>query len=270
MLAVLVWLPSTAVQAETQKYLTVEFLDVGQGDAIHVTTPDGFELLIDGGPSAQVLRQLAEKRSFFDKDIDVMIATHPDADHIAGLVDVMERYQIGMILDTAVESDSQVSQVFQDDARAEGARIVTAKAGQSLQLGASTTVRILSPAGDTTGWETNTASIVVQVVYGDIEFMLTGDAPINIENYLVSQYGDLLESEVLKLGHHGSKTSTSEEFLEVVKPDYAVVSAGKDNSYGHPKAEVIERVIEKEIEVFSTMEQGTITFMSDGNKVWLR
>lgn len=269
LVAVFVWLPNETVRANDTQYLTVEFLDVGQGDAIHVMTPDGYELLIDGGPSSLVLRELAKNRSFFDKDIDVMIATHPDSDHIAGLVDVLERYQIGMILNTAVESDSQVAKVFGDDMRAEGAYIVTAKAGQLLQLGASTTVRILSPAGDTAGWETNTASVVVQLVYEDIEFMLTGDAPISIENFLVNQYGESLESEVLKLGHHGSKTSTSEEFLEAIKPDYAVVSAGKNNRYGHPKSEVIDRVQERGVEILNTIEQGSITFKSDGTKVWV-
>ena len=145
---------------------------------------------------------------------------------------------------------------------------MTAQAGQSFQLGASTTVRVLSPYGNTVDWKSNSASVIVQVVYGDIEFMLTGDAPSGIEEYIVGQYGELLESEVLKLGHHGSKTSSSGEFLDAVQPDYAVVSASSDNRYGHPHKEVIDRVSERGAEVVSTADSGTVMFVSDGVEVW--
>jgi len=267
-LALVAWFPTETISATDEQYLTVQFLDVGQGDAIHVTTPDGFELLVDGGASAGVLRELAEGRSYFDKYIDVVVATHPDTDHIAGLVDVLERYEVGMILETEVEHNASAARAFARAAATEGAEIISAQAGQEMQLGVSTTVRILSPRGDTTNWESNTSSIVLQIIYGDIEFMLTGDAPSNIEDYLVSTYGPSLESEVLKLGHHGSKTSSSELFLNTVKPEYAIVSAGRDNRYGHPTEEVLSRATKIGAEIISTAETGTITFKSDGIRVW--
>lgn len=264
-----VWFPTVTLSSEVGEDLTVSFLDIGQGDSIHIETPDGYEMLIDGGPSASVLSELAKGRDFFDKEIDVVVATHPDTDHIAGLVDVLERYQVGTIVESQVEHDASAARAFARAAEAKGAKTIYAEAGQIIQLGASTTVRILSPHGDTTNWESNNASVVVQIKYGDTEFMLTGDAPSSIEEYLVSIYGDSLESDVLKLGHHGSKTSSSEKFLKAVQPTYAVVSAGKDNRYGHPTKEVIKRAGGAGAQIVSTIEEGTIVFKSDGKKVWI-
>jgi len=270
--SLLVWIPIISVAGVTTEngVLTVRFLDVGQGDAIHVITPDGYELLIDGGPSAGVLREFAKGRSFFDTYIDIVVATHPDTDHVAGLVDILKRYEVGMVLETAVEHDAVAARAFKDAVDTVGVHRILAQAGQTIQLGASTTVRILSPYGDTSNLENNAASIVTQIVYGDIEFMLTGDVPSGIEEYLVSAYGELLESEVLKLGHHGSKTSSSEIFLKQVQPLYAVVSAGVGNRYGHPHPDVVTRVKQTGSRLLSTAEQGSVIFETDGNTVWLK
>lgn len=270
-LATIVWWPNYSFSNNSlERNITVSFLDVGQGDAIHIMTHDGYEMLIDGGPSAAVLRELAVDRPFFDRYIDVIIATHPDSDHVAGLVDVFGRYQVGMILETATKHDAPAARKFNDAASTEGARRIIAQTGQVIQLGASTTVRVLSPQGDTTDWENNTASVVVQVQYGDVQFLLTGDAPSSIEEYLAGAYGAGLSSEVLKLGHHGSKTSSSELFLQAVQPDYAVVSAGKENRYGHPHQEVLMRIDETDASLVSTADKGSIIFESDGRQVWLK
>lgn len=248
--------------------LEVSFLDVGQGDAILIETPDGFEMLVDGGPNAAVLRALSSERSFFDRDIDLVVSTHPDLDHIGGLIDVLKRYNVKTILKTENENDKSATVAFAAEAEKEHAEQVLADAGQVIQLGASTTIQIFSPAGDERNWESNTASIVLRIVYGDISFMLTGDAPAEIEDYLVDTYGTQLDSDVLKLGHHGSKTSTSQKFLDTVSPQYAVVSAGIDNRYGHPHQEVMQRVFGKKIQTFHTGTDGTVTFQSDGQTVW--
>ncbi|MCB9812307.1 MBL fold metallo-hydrolase [Candidatus Nomurabacteria bacterium] len=263
-----VWWPAATAAGPAGSFLTVRFLDVGQGDAIHIMTPDGYEMLVDGGPSASVLRELAKGRSFFDRSIDVVVATHPDTDHVAGLVDVLERYEVGILVETAAEHDAPAAVAYQRAAGGEAARRIIAQAGQVIRLGASTTVRILSPQGDTTNWENNAASIILQVQYGDIAFMLTGDAPSGIEDYLAGAFGAGLQSEVLKLGHHGSDTSSSAPFLAAVQPQYAVVSAGKDNRYGHPKQGVLTRAREAGAEIVSTAAQGTITFETDGKTVW--
>lgn len=248
--------------------LTVAFLDVGQGDAIFIETPDDVQVLIDGGANNSVLRVLAEEMAIGDRDLDVVLATHPDKDHIGGLVDVLQRYDVANIIKTNNESETSTGEAFALALENENAEIYFAKAGQQLALGASTSILILSPSGDVRGLESNTSSIVAQLRYGDIEFMLTGDAPISIEEYLSRTFGKDLESEVLKLGHHGSRTSSGEIFLDTVKPEYGVVSAGKDNTYGHPHSEVVENLQKRDINMLNTADSGTIVFKSDGKKVW--
>lgn len=259
--------PTKVIEAQN---LRVSFLDVGQGDAILITTQNGIQVLIDGGRNSAVLSELSREMSFFDRQIDVVIATHPDLDHVGGLVDVLERYQAAMIVMTQVEGESPAALQFKTRAETEQAMLVHAQAGQVITLDASTTLTILSPTGDASSLDPNTGSIVAVLQYGDIGFMLTGDAPVGIENYLVSIHGELLEAEVLKLGHHGSKTSTADAWLAAVDPLYAVVSAGKDNRYQHPHPSVIARVRDKDIPVLSTITSGTVTFVSDGREVWVK
>jgi competence protein ComEC len=235
---------------------------------MHIVTPDGVEVLIDGGPDASVLRELQVERSFFDRHLDLVIATHPDTDHVGGLVDVLARYEVAHLLETAAEHDAPAAKQYLQAAAAEGATRYVVDSPMSIRLGASTTLRVLAPQGDTRKWRSNAASIVVQLQYGDTEFLFTGDAMRSIERYLVEQYGETLESEVLKLGHHGSDTSTSDALLAAVTPAYAVVSAGAENRYGHPHPAVVERVTSRNIELFSTATHGTIEFHSDGTRVW--
>ncbi len=258
------------VVASGDGLLTVAFLDVGQGDAIYIETPDGVQMLIDGGRDSTVLSKLSAVMPFFDKSLDVVLATHSDLDHIGGLVDVLKRYEVERIVRTNNKNETEVADAFAALAQVEktvGSYIATA--GQQYELGASTTLWVLSPQGDPTNWESNSASIVAQLQYGEVAFMLTGDAPIGIEDYLVGTYGPLLQSDVLKLGHHGSKTSSGDLFLKAVAPSYGVVSAGADNRYGHPHTEVIERVSEAGSIILNTAETGTIIFKSDGKRVWV-
>ncbi len=260
---VLVWPTSKSCEC-----LTVTFLNVGQGDAILIETPEGIEVLVDGGPDGAVLRELGRERSFFDRSIDLVVATHPDADHIGGLIDVMKRYDVATILQTENKNDTPVAAAYTRAIDAEKAELVIADAGQEVRLGASTTLQIFSPVGDESKWESNTSSIVMRVVYGNTSFMLTGDAPSEIEDYLVDSYGAQLDSDVLKLGHHGSKTSTSQKFLDTVSPQYAVVTAAVDNRYGHPHQEVMQRVFGRKIQTFHTGTDGAVTFETDGKTVW--
>jgi competence protein ComEC len=250
--------------------LTVTFLDVGQGDAILVETPDGVQLLIDGGPDNTVLRRLAHELPWFDTSLDMVLGTHPDKDHIGGLVDVLKRYKVNKIITTENTGETMVASSFQKELLGEGVPVEMARAGQVYQLGASTTITIFAPANNPEMLESNTASIVARLSYGEIDFMLTGDAPSSIEAYLVKTYGEELRSEVLKLGHHGSKTSSSDEFLDTVTPRYAVVSAGKDNSYGHPHQNVVAAVLARTITLLSTADAGSITFETNGTDVWVQ
>ena len=250
-------------------YLQVHFLDVGQGDAILIETPDGVQALIDGGPDGTVIRELGKVMGVFDKSIDVVVGTHPDKDHIGGLTDVLERYKVVHIVKTDNVGETGTAKLYESLVGAEGADVIYAKRGQQIALGASTTLEILYPEGSVRDLESNTSSIVLKVVYGDTSFMLTGDSPKNIEEYLVLTEGEHLKSTVLKAGHHGSRTSTSELWLAEVAPEYAVISAGKDNSYGHPHVEVTDALFNAGVKTLSTAEQGMITFDSDGEKVWV-
>ena len=263
------FLPYLATPTQSE-FLSVTFLDIGQGDATLIETPDGVKLLIDGGPDGTVLRRLATELPWFDHTLDIILGTHPDKDHIGGLVDVLKRFTVGQIITTENTGETMVASSFRKGLVQEGAIVTMARAGQVYQLGASTTLTIFSPASNPAMLESNTASIVAKLSYGDIDFMLTGDAPISIEEYLVKTYGPALQSEVLKLGHHGSKTSSSESFLDTVKPAYAVVSAGKGNSYGHPHQAVVEAVNARGINLVSTIDSGSIHFETDGIAVWVR
>jgi competence protein ComEC len=265
--ALVVWTVLYFGSAQTDQYLTVSFLDVGQGDAIFIQTPDGVEVLIDGGPNNKVLRELSKQMSFFDKKINMVVGTHPDSDHIGGLIDVLQRYEVESILMTENHSDTSTAATYAQAVTNEGAMITYARTGQEFSLGDSVTLRVLFPVYETQKMESNASSIVLQLQYGEIEFMLTGDSPKRIEEYLVQEGVDL-ESEVLKVGHHGSRTSTSEMFLDAVSPQFAVISAEEDSRYGHPHVEVTDRLFNHRVETYSTAEEGTVTFESDGERVW--
>lgn len=264
----LVWLGPFWLQTASSTDLQVHFFDIGQGDSIFIETPDHVQVLVDGGPDSTVLRRLAQYMSPFDHSIDMIVRTHPDSDHISGLIDVLQRYHVGTILTTENVSATKTSHAFQVAEAKSGARVVMARTGQVWHLGASTTMTVLSPAVNPVAWQTNPSSIVVQVRYGHTSVMLTGDAPTTIEQQLVTVFGSSLHSDVLKPGHHGSRFSTSEEWLQAVDPAYAVISAGKNNRYGHPTKEVMDRLWAHHITVYSTIDDGTVNFLSDGHTIW--
>ncbi len=245
----------------TLRHLEVVFLDVGQGDAILVTSPSGRQILIDAGVNQRILRALGKEMSFFDRGIDVVLATHPDADHIGGFPAVFERFDIERVVRTEAVSETSIYEAFVSGSSE--AEVVYLSRGSVIDLGAGVYVQVLFPLeGMVAGG--NDGSIVAKVIYGDTSFLLTGDAGIGVEEYVIQEEGDLLASDVLKAGHHGSRTSTSEEFVSVVSPEVSIISAGEDNYYGHPHEEVLER-----LSVYlETSKEGNITFVSDGERLW--
>ena len=248
--------------------LRVEFLDVGQGDAIFITAPNGNQVLIDGGPNDRVLGQLGNSMGFFDRSIDMVIATHPDKDHIAGLASVFRLYDVDYFIGSELQSETKYDNALQDGVSNEsGLTRITARAGERFILDKNRGIYIdvLFPSSTTENYEeTNQASIITRLVYGTKSFLLTGDAYTENEDYIVDMYGEKIKSTVLKIGHHGSKTSSGEKFLLTVLPEYAIVSAGKTNTYGHPKPEVIERFENIGSHILSTIDHGTISFITDG------
>ncbi len=253
-----------------ENLLKVTFFDVGQGDAVHIMTPDGYEMLVDGGPSAKILKLLSSPRSFFDRDIDIVVATHADSDHVSGLTNVLSRYNVKTVLYSTAGYDKTVARSYRQQAEKQGTKMIIAHTGQLIKLGSSTTVEILSPKfQDTSKWDTNPASVVLKVIYGKVSFLLTGDAPVGIERYLVKNHKKRIESTILKLGHHGSNTSSSEFFLKAVNPSLAIISAGKNNHYNHPHPEVVKRVDDLGIKTLSTIDTGTVIIYTDGNNFWV-
>ena len=257
-----------ALVREPEAVLQVSILDVGQGDAILIESPTGTQVLIDGGRDRSVLRRLGREMPLFDRTIDLVIATHPDADHIGGLPGVFDRYRVSYFMDGTVEGDTSQSAALAYAVEEEdGMALVEAVRGTRLDLGGGAYLDILYPDRDAPGLETNTGSVIARLTYGETSFMLTGDAPSGVEDWLVALDGEALESTVLKAGHHGSKTSTSDAWLAAVDPTYVAISAGKDNSYGHPAPEVLERIRISGARTVSTIEDGTLDFISDGISV---
>lgn len=256
-----------AMMRNDSALLTISFLDVGQGDAVFIESPTGRQVLVDGGPNRDVLRELAQVMPWYDRSIDVVIATHPDADHVTGLVDVLQRYRVSLIVEPGVASDTPQAESMLRAVADEDARYLYARRGQVIDIGGGAYLEILFPDRDPTGLETNTASVVTRLVYGETAFMLTGDAPDEIEHYLVRLDGEELRSDVLKAGHHGSRTSSSLLFVGMVDPESAVYSRGCDNTYGHPHEEVQATFAQLGIKTLDTCAEGTITFVSDGLSV---
>src|SRR3989344_2270805 len=254
--------------------LTVSFLDVGQGDSIYIDAPSGRQVLIDGGKNSIVMRRLASVRPWWDRTIDVVIPTHPDADHIGGLVDVLARYKVGMIIRSRGEGDTQTAKALVEAMKQEGSQNIVAMRGQIVDLGDGAYLQILYPDRLLPRVATNDGCVVARLVYGETSFMLSCDAPQGVEEYLVALASTplgtsdgSLRSDVLKAGHHGSKSSSSLLFLGFVNPYLGVFSRGCTNTYGHPAPEVVARFEQFGIPTYDTCEDGTITFVSDGQIV---
>lgn len=261
-IAILSW---TAVFASHDNKLHIHFYDVGQGDAIYIRTPAKQDILIDGGPDATILTKLGQDMPFYDRKIELIISTHPHADHITGLIDVLKRYQVDQILSTGVEHTSATFGEWKDIVQEKNIPVRTAQAGQKIKLG-KTFMYVLYPVDRLAGKEVknlNNTSIVSRLIYGKNSALFTGDAEIEVEQELLSNHTHL-KSDILKVGHQGSKTSTSEEFLEKVDPEYAIISVG-ENKYGHPSKEVLERL--KNIKLFRTDLNGDIECLLDGEKI---
>lgn len=253
-----------------ERRLSVSFLDVGQGDAIFIEGPTGIQVLIDGGATRSVLRQLSAWVGFFDRDIDAVVATHPDQDHIGGLVDVLSRYETPLFIESGATSSTPVYAALENVLTENHVERILARRSMRILLGGGAYADILFPDRDVSGVDANTASIVMRVVYGENEFFLNGDSPKAIEEYLVDLDGSRLESDVLKAGHHGSKTSSDELFIKTINPIYVVYSRGCNNRYGHPSEEVVALYQSLRIESFDTCEDGTVTFQSDGKTIKIK
>lgn len=249
--------------------LQAAFLDVGQGDATWIQTPHGRQLLVDGGryPSV-ILTQLGRQMPFWDRSIDVVIATHPDADHVAGLVDVIERYQVSLLITNGADpADDPDYAALVAEAEARGSAVHVARQGEVLLLDEGVRLEILHAGQDGGMASRNDASVVARLSYGELTVLLTGDAGEAAESAMLLD-GEPLAATVLKAGHHGANTSSSEAFLRAVSPRVVIISAGRDNSYGHPHPAMLARAAAVGATALRTDELGTLEMASDGIRVW--
>lgn len=260
-----------SIAQEKDGLLKVYFFDVGQGDAIFIEAPNGNQVLIDGGPDNKVIQELSKVMPFYDRDIDMIIVTHPHADHIAGLVEVLERYDVKNILQAKENYNSPVVPVWGEAVRNEGANEIEAISGKIIDLGNGATLTIIHPFVSVAGTllkNPHDAVVVAILKYGAFEVVLTGDMEAKVERHLMLEEYDL-RSDILKVGHHGSKTSTTPEFLSAVSPDAAFIQVGK-NRYGHPTREVLDRLENFGIKYYRSDLDGTVKVVSDGvnYKIW--
>lgn len=226
--------------------------------------------MIDGGPGGVVLRELSKVMPFYDRSIDMLVVSNPDKDHMAGFLDVLRSFKVAAVVEPGTVGASSDYKALLVETEREKATHVIAQRGQRFGLGGGVYFEVLFPDRDVSGLDTNDGSIVGKLVYGNTAFLFPGDAPSAIEEYLAHIDKEHLDVDVLKVGHHGSKTSTSEALLGFASPAFAVISAGRDNRYGHPHAEVLDRLKQFEVETLGTYERGTIVMESDGETVRIR
>lgn len=252
-----------------QKRLIVWFFDVGQGDAIFIETPSGEQLLVDGGPGTVLLEKLADVMPFWDRSIDAVLLTHPHADHVDGLVEVVDRYRVDTVYTTGVEYATSAEIAFEERV-SNDETVVLVAAPRTIDFGDGVSLELIYPQSSLENKrmdDVNDASIVGILRYGETSILLTGDIGNEAELELIPFVDASID--VLKVGHHGSRYSTSTAFLEAVQPSIAVISCGEDNDYGHPHQETLERLDAFGVTTLRTDRDGDIRLLSEGGEPWL-
>lgn len=238
----------------------ISFLNVGQGDAIFIKTPENHQILVDGGPDNFVLEQLSGVMPFFDSSLDLVVLTHPDSDHVSGLTDVLKRYEVGAVLMTGIVMKSNLYDEFLKELG--DIPVFVAEAEQDFLLG-EVGLDILYPFENISGEEpssVNNSSIVIRVDYLDTRILLTGDLEIEGEISLLERGADI-KADLYKAGHHGSRSSSSLHFVQKISPRRVVISSGKENKFGHPHPETVRTFYQSNVEeIYRTDLDGRVDF----------
>lgn len=249
--------------------------DVGQGDAILVTYKNT-QLLTDGGPGKKVVDCLSNHMPFYDREIELVISTHPDADHAAGLVEVLDRYKVDQILINSINPGTQVYKALENSMGGGGVIITRPTPGMKLGMG-MIYLELFNPDAEilakdfAAGDPTNDYSIVFRLTYKKFAGLFTGDISPEVSDKLADIFAaNNLTTNYLKVPHHGSKNGLTEELLKTLKPTTAVVSAGRKNRYGHPHAEIIDMLKKYNVRVLGTYDIGDVEVVTDGEKLWVR
>lgn len=245
--------------------LTFAMLDVGQGDALFIESPTGTQIMFDAGGPRKVLSPLSRVISPFDKSIDAIVITNPDADHIGGFADILKNYKVSYVFEPGTLNDSKTFQNLKAEIRNQKIPNILTKRGMRLHIGGGAVIDVLFPDRDVRTWDANEGSVIARLSYGETSIMLTGDSTSKTEKIILeANSGVPLASTILKVGHHGSRSSTSDSFTKAVNPEYALISNGKDNNYGHPHPETLNTLAKYGVNVFRTDLLGTIIMKSDG------
>jgi competence protein ComEC len=283
----------------SKKKLTFAMLDVGQGDALFIESPTGTQILIDSGPSRKILGQLARLMPPFDRHLDAIIITNPDRDHIGGFLEILKNYKVDKIFESGTFNKSKIYKNLKKEIEKQNIQDILAKKGMVLNIGDGAVIEILFPDQDVSTWSPNEGSIVAQLTYGKNSVMLMGDATLKTEEIIIKHLVAKLSSDlaveppsgelggstskftnncvlviiitcknnyvnILKIGHHGSRTSTSEKLIEKILPNYAFISSGKNNKYNHPHPEILNTLNKFGTKIFRTDLLGSIIMKSNG------
>lgn len=246
-----------SVESKSSKII---FFDVGQGDSAIISTGDGMQILIDGGDGNNILEKLGKYMPLLDHKIELVVMTHPDKDHMGGLIEVLKYYQVEQILETGIKCDKTLCKEWDRLIEEKNIPVINAYFGQRIKTG-DLNIAVLYPFEDLKGQEvknSNDASIILKFILNNDSYLLTGDAGFPVERELLDKNINI-EAKILKVSHHGSKYATSNEFLQIIKPEKAIVSVGK-NSYGHPTKELLNRLKNMSIDIFRTDETGDVIF----------
>lgn len=254
--SVLLW------NAQPDGLLHIYFLNVGQGDAILLRTPSGINILVDGGPKQNVIRELNDVLPFFDRTLDYILLTHPDQDHIEGLISVLQKYPVEKVLFTGSAKKSYFYDRFIELIAEKNIPVIIADQNSDIILADGVFLDILFPFSQIVGrsLDTNNISLMAKVIYGTNEILLTGDAETAEEIEILNGHVNI-DSDILKVAHHGSNTSTTEEFLKAVSPEYSVISVGKNNKHHHPHPSILKRLKQFNTKILRTDRDGRIEFV---------
>lgn len=253
---------STYQESATDNKLRVIFLDVGQGSSQLIISPSGKTMLIDAGNNDQEQNMIHYLQQYGVDRLDIIIGTHPDADHIGGLDRVIDRIEVGEIYMPRIQSNTKTFESLLKSISNKGLKVKNAKSGLTLNWDEQVTVNMIAPVNTTD--DKNNMSAVIKVTYGNTSFLLTGDAERESEADMLASGVDL-QADVMLVGHHGSKSSTTAAFLKQVKPKYGVIQVG-ENSYGHPKQTILDRLNKAGVEVYRNDLHGTVEIESDGQE----
>jgi len=247
-------------ETETLEEIAVHFIDVGQGDSIFINTSEQ-NILIDGGNRGDIALNYLQDLGV--EKIDLVIGTHPHADHIGGLINVMEVISVGEAIDPGVAHTTITFEDYLDIIDEKEITFTEGRAGMTRNLGEGAELKVVHPESPTSD-HLNNASIVVRMTYGDISFLFTGDAEKEAEAEMLNR-DHVLESTILKIGHHGSRTSTTQTFLDVVNPEVAIIMCGLDNTYGHPHEETLNKLSAANVNIYRTDLHGSVIITTDGS-----